>query len=98
MTFLIVGLIVFLAFHSIGMFPRLHAFLVGAMGPNVYKGVYSVFSLIGLVILFDGFAAYREAGLIQIWNPPAALKHLNYLFMLVSFISLAAAYAPRGYI
>ncbi len=98
MTFFILGLTVFLGFHSIGMFPRLHDFLVRLMGPNLYKGVYSIISLIGLVILFDGFAAYREAGLIQIWDPPAALKHLNYLFMLVSFISLAAAYSPRGYI
>ncbi len=97
MIYLILGLIIFLAFHSIGMVPRLHGFLVRFLGPNVYKGIYSVFSLIGLVILFDGFTAYRDAGPIQIWEPPVALKHLNYLFMLVSFVSLAAAYAPRGY-
>ncbi len=98
MTFVILGLIVFLGFHSIGMFPSLHGRLTAAMGVNVYKGVSSVLSLIGLVILFDGFGAYRDAGMIQVWNPPSALKHLNYLLMLVSFISVAAAYAPRGYI
>jgi uncharacterized membrane protein len=97
-TFFILGLVVFIAFHSIPMVPRLHGFLVQSLGTNVYKGVYSLFSLIGLVILFDGFGAYREAGLIQVWVPPVFFKHLNYLFMLVSFISLAAAYAPYGYI
>jgi uncharacterized membrane protein len=98
MALFILGLILFLGFHSIGMAPRLHAALVKALGPMVFKGVYSVVSLVGLVFLFDGFGAYRDAGMIQIWEPPAAFRHLNFLFMLVSFISLAAAYAPKGHI
>ena len=98
MSFLLLGLVFFLAVHSIGMSPRLHGALVSTFGPRLFKGLYSVVSLIGLVVMFDGFSAYRAEGLIQIWNPPSGLRHLNFLFMLVSFVALAAAYAPRGFI
>jgi len=98
MLLLLIGILLFIGTHSIAMSPKLHARLVGTVGVGVYKGLYSFVSLIGLIILVVGFSAYRAEGLIQIWSPPTAFKHLNSLFMLVSFIALAAAYSPGGYI
>jgi uncharacterized membrane protein len=98
MSLLLLGLVIFLGVHSLAIFPELQGRLVMGLGPNLYKGAYSVVSLIGLVLLVEGFGAYRAEGMIEIWSPPAALKHLNSLFMLISFVSLAATYAPRGYI
>ncbi len=98
MLLLILGLVIFLGAHSVAMFPAFHGRLVGALGPNRYKGIYSLVSLVGVVVIVLGFGAYRADGLIQLWSPPTALKHLNSLFMLVSFIALAAAYTPSGYL
>ena len=98
MSLLLLGLVILLGVHSLAMLPSLHVKLITGLGPNLYRGVYSVISLVGLVVLIEGFGAYRAEGMIEIWSPPTALKHLNSLFMLISFISLAAAYAPRGFI
>ena len=98
MSLLLLGLLIFLGVHSIAMLPELQGRIVTGLGPNLYKGVYSVVSLLGLILLVEGFGAYRAEGMIEIWSPPAALRHLNSLFMLVSFIALAAAYAPFGFI
>jgi uncharacterized membrane protein len=98
MSLLLLGLLIFLGVHSIAMLPELQGGIVTGLGPNLYKGVYSVVSLLGLILLVEGFGAYRAEGMIEIWSPPAALRHLNSLFMLVSFIALAAAYAPFGFI
>jgi uncharacterized membrane protein len=98
MSLLLLGLVLFIASHSIGMAPSMKANLKGAMGVKGYRAFYSVFSLIGLVVLVYGFASYRATGWVELWTPPAFLRHLNFLFMLVAFIALAASMTPRGYI
>lgn len=98
MTLLLLGLVVFIGIHSIAMFPRLHARAVARLGSPLYKGVYSIVSLIGLGLVIIGFGLYRSAGLIEVWSPPTAFKHLNSLFMLIAFVALASAYTPRGFI
>jgi uncharacterized membrane protein len=55
-------------------------------------------SLAGLVLIAWGFAAYRKAGLIEVWEPlvPAsvltALKHLTLALMLPAVILVVASY------
>jgi len=36
--------------------------------------------------------------MIPVWDPPAGIKHLNFLLMLFAFIALIASQLPRGYI
>jgi uncharacterized membrane protein len=96
MLLMLVGLVVFLGVHSL----RIVAFdfrarMVARIGLNAWKGVYSVLSIIGFVVLVLG---YKEARLqpVVIWSPPEMLRHLNSLFTLVAFILVTAAYVPRN--
>lgn len=96
MLLLILGLILFLGAHTLPTLPALRANLVSSMGENGYKGLMTVLSLAGFVLIVWGFGSYRGAGYIQIWEPPTGLRHLTVLLMLFSFIALAASKGPPG--
>lgn len=98
MTLLILGLLVLLGTHALGMAPALQTDLKLRLGPLPFRGLYSLLSILGLVLIIYGFGAYRAHDWVQVWTPPVALQHLNMLFMLVAFIALAASSAPRGFI
>lgn len=98
MSLLLLGLVLFIASHSIGMVPSLKTSLKSTMGDQGYRAFYSVFSIIGLVVLVYGFGYYRANAWVEVWTPPTGLRHLNSLLMLISFIALAASLAPRGHI
>ncbi len=94
MLLLIVGLILFLGTHSIRILADpLRSGLVQRFGPWGYKGLYSLISLIGLVMIIVG---YGQARLDPVWlyHPPGWLRHLNMLLMLAVFPALLAAYLP----
>jgi uncharacterized membrane protein len=95
---MILGLILFFGVHLITTQREVRARLVAAMGGGPYKAVYGLVSLAGLVLIAWGFAAYRKAGLIEVWEPlvPAsvltALKHLTLALMLPAVILVVASY------
>ncbi len=94
MMLLILGLVLFLGIHSARVFgeaPR--NALVGKLGANGYKGLYSVLSLVGFVVLIYGYAAARQAPTV-VWLPPAGMRHAAALLNLVAFLFLVAAYVP----
>jgi uncharacterized membrane protein len=78
--------------HTLTTRRELRARLIGAIGEGPYKGVFSLVSLAGLVLIVWGFAHYRSSEWVQIWTPPTALKHLNVALMLPAVILVAAAY------
>ena len=92
MTYLILGLILFLGIHSVRIFANgFRARSIERIGPNAWKGIYTLVSLAGFALLCYGYGLSRgEPGVI--WNPPTWTRHVTALFMLVSFILLAAAY------
>jgi uncharacterized membrane protein len=57
--------------------------------------VYSALSAIGLVLIVMGFGLAREVPVL-LWVPPAGMRHLTFLLMLISMVLLAAAYVPRN--
>jgi uncharacterized membrane protein len=65
------------------------------MGLPAYKGIYSVVSLVGLVLIVIGYGQARTAPLV-LWDPPLWTRHLSALLMLFAFVLLAAAYVPRN--
>ncbi len=87
---LLIGLALFLGSHFFTTQRGARAALISRLGENGYKGAYSLIAALGLVLTIYGFGAYRSAGYIQIWNPPAALTHLTMLLMLPVFILLGA--------
>jgi uncharacterized membrane protein len=98
MLLMILGLAVFVTAHTFTTFRAERAAVIGQVGEIPYKIAYSLVSLAGIVLIVHGFGAYRSAGYIPLWDPPVALRHTALLLMLVSFILLAAAYAPAGLI
>ena len=98
MALLIVGLILFLGIHGFTTLRVPRAALVGRLGEGPYKGLYSIVSAVGLVLIVWGFARYRHTAYLQIWTPPAALHPVVLLLMWFAFVALAAAYFPTGWI
>jgi uncharacterized membrane protein len=46
------------------------------------------------VLTAYGFAAYRAAGMIPLWDPPAWTRHIVVILMWPASIAVAAAYIP----
>lgn len=94
MVLLIVGLIIFCGVHLfIRLAPEFRTQLVDRMGEGPVKGIVSLDSLIGLVLICWGFS---RVDYIHVWAPPSFLTHVNNLLMLLAIWLLIAAYAPRG--
>ncbi len=96
MSILILGLVIFLGVHTLTTLRERRTALIERMGVNSYKLVYSIGSLIGLVLIVYGFGAYRASGYINVWNAPVWTRHLAIPLVWVAFVALAAAYAPAG--
>lgn len=96
MTLLILGLILFLGVHSTRIVADgWRSAQLARLGPNGWKGVYSVVSLIGFVLIVYGFGLARQTPTF-LWTVPTGLKHLASLLTLVAFVFLVAAYVPRN--
>lgn len=94
MTLLVLGLILFLGTHSFSMARGLREAAIGRIGPGPFKGLYSLLSLVGIVLVAIGYGQYRANGYIPLWDPPVWTRHLALLLVLVSFVCFAAAYLP----
>jgi uncharacterized membrane protein len=98
MSLLIVGLVLFLGIHTLSTLREARATLMGRLGEGPYKGLYSLVSAIGLVLIIWGFARYRDTAYLQLWTPPAWLHPVVLVLMWFAFVALAAAYSPAGWI
>jgi len=96
MSILILGLVLFLGVHSVRIVADGWRTQTRArLGEGAWKGVYSVLSLVGLVLVVWGYGLARQQPVV-LWNPPVAMRHAASLLTLVAFILLAAAYVPRN--
>ncbi len=94
MTLLVLGLVIFLGVHSTRVFADgWRSRRIAAMGELPWKGVYTVLSLVGFVLIVQGYGAAR-IDLVVLYNPPIWTRHLAALLTLPAFILLAAAYVP----
>ena len=91
MTLLIVGIVVFLGLHLLPTVSGWREKLVGRLGENGYKALFSLLSIAGFVLLVYGFA---KAPAIQVWSPPGWTRWVAIVLMLPAFIFLVAAYVP----
>ena len=95
MTLLIIGLIIFLGSHSSRIFAepwRNH--MIDRLGEVKWKGLYTIVSLIGLVIVVIGYGQARQNPVV-LWQPATYLIHIAVLLNLVAFIFLAGS-APNN--
>ena len=96
MALLIVGLVIFVGIHVVTTQRGFRASLIARLGEGPYKGLYALVALIGFALIVVGFGRYRTAGYIDVWTPPVWTRHLALTLMWFSFVTLAAAYSPRG--
>lgn len=96
MTLLIAGLVLFLGAHTFTTVRELRQLAIGRLGEGPYKGLYSLASAAGIVLIVIGFGRYRGAGYIPVWSPPAFLHVITLVLMWISFVALTAAYSPLG--
>ena len=94
MTLLILGLLLFLGIHSVSIVaPAWRDAQVAKRGENTWKGIYSVLSIVGFVLLVYGYGQARQTP-VPLYAPPIALRHVALLLMLPVFVLLLAAYLP----
>jgi len=93
-TLLVLGLVIFLGTHSFSMARERRIALIGRIGEGPYKGLYSLLSLAGVVLISIGYGQYRASGYVPVWDPPVWTRHLALLLVLIAFICFVAAYLP----
>ena len=94
MTLLIFGLLIFLGVHSTSIFvPAWRASQAKLRGDAAWKGMYSLLSLAGFVLLIYGYGVARQSPVV-LYTPPTFTRHIALLLMLPVFPLLFAAYLP----
>lgn len=94
MTLFLLGLLVFFGAHLFTALARpARERLASKLGEWPYKGLYSVVSLVGFVLIVIG---WNGASTNVIYATPGWTRHLAYLLMIPAFVLLVAAYAPAG--
>lgn len=95
MLTLIAGLVLFLGAHSVRIVAEeWRTATIARLGEKTWKGVYSLVSLAGFVLIVIGFGLARYAPVVLWPQPPVWLRHVAALLVLVSFVLVTAAYVP----
>jgi len=95
MTLLVVGLVLFLAVHSTRIVAEgWRSATIARLGEKSWKGLYSLLSIVGFVLIVIGYGAARQSPVV-LYVPPTWTRHLAALLTLPAFVLVAAAYV-RG--
>ncbi|MEJ8853236.1 NnrU family protein [Variovorax robiniae] len=94
MALLVAGLILFLGVHSVSIVaPAWRDAQIARHGEKPWKGLYTLVSLAGLLLLIYGYCVARQSPVV-LYTPPTALRHAALLLMVPVFPLLLAAYLP----
>lgn len=94
MTLLILGLVVFLGVHSVRILAEdWRTRMRERLGANTWKGLVSVLSIVGFVLIVWGYGQARLQPLV-LWPSPTWTRHLAALVTIPAFVLLVAAYIP----
>jgi uncharacterized membrane protein len=94
LVILIAGLLVFLGTHLFVTRRSARAAAIARLGTGGYRVVFSIVAIIGLALIVWGYGYYRAHEWIQIWTPPAFMRHITELLMLFAVIFMTAAFVP----
>jgi uncharacterized membrane protein len=92
LAILVIGLVVFLGAHVFVTCRAQRAALIARIGEGPYKGLFSLVSLVGLVLIAYGFGKYRASGSIEVWSPPEWTYYVSQFLMWPASIFVVAAY------
>jgi uncharacterized membrane protein len=90
----ILGLVLFLGAHVFVSLRKNRAALISSVGHGPYLGLFSLASIVGIVLIGYGFARYRAEGLIPIWYPPHWTRHIVEVLLWPASVAVVAAYIP----
>lgn len=98
MLFLILCLLIFFVTHSIRFIvPGFRTGMIARMGEGPWKGVYSLVSILTILLVAYAFGeARQETGML--YDPPVWTSHIAILLMLFAMICLVAGVLPAGHI
>ncbi len=89
---LALGLAVFIGVHLVTTRRKFRAGIIARIGEGPYKGLYSLGSLLGLVLIIYGFGIYRATGWINVWYPPVWTRHVAAPLVWIAIICIVATY------
>lgn len=93
MGILVLGVAIFIGVHLIPSAPSLRDRLSKRFGNNAYRGLFSLVSLIGFVLLVIGKG---RAPLVPLWDPPAWAPQVAIWVMPFALTLLVAAFLPSN--
>jgi uncharacterized membrane protein len=94
MSYLIIGLVLFLGVHSVAIVASdWRDRTLARMGEGPWKGLYSVISIAGFVLLIWGYGLARQTPTV-LYMPPVWMRYVTAALMLPVFPLLLAAYLP----
>jgi uncharacterized membrane protein len=90
MIALAAGLVLFLGVHSVRVFADgWRTAMVARIGPLRWRGLYSLVSLAGLLLLIWGYGHARLDPLV-VWTPPSWTRYVTSILVLPAFVLIAA--------
>jgi uncharacterized membrane protein len=96
MAILILGLIIFLGVHSIRIVADgWRTAQIQRLGEGPWKGIYSIASVAGFVLIVWGFGLARGQS-APLWSAPFFIHEVAAALNLLAFILFIAAYVPRN--
>ncbi len=98
MAILVLGLIIFLGLHSVRIFAESgRERAIARLGEGPWKGIYSLLSAIGFVLIVWGFAQARFTS-PALWTPIPGARHATIFLMLIAMVLLAAYLFKQSHI
>jgi len=95
---LLIGLALFLGIHSAqSLAPQLRQNAIARWGSLGFKGIYASLSLLGFILLVQGYGQARLLPMV-LWTPPRGMQHATILLMWLAMVLLVAAYVPGNQI
>src|SRR4051794_27013000 len=89
MGVMIAGLVLFIGMHLVPIAPSLRANLALKLGDNPYRGLFSLVSAVGLILIAVGYSMRPER--IQLFTPWPAARAAAPWLVAMAFVLFAAA-------
>ncbi|AMO23258.1 NnrU family protein [Ramlibacter solisilvae] len=97
MALMVLGLLLFLGVHSTRVFADdWRSAMVQRLGLLQWKGLYSLLSILGFVLIVIGFKQARQESLV-LWTSPGWMRHVTALLMILAMVLFVAAYIPGNW-
>jgi uncharacterized membrane protein len=93
MIYLVLGLVLFLGLHCISIIAPAWRDQVAARLGNAWRGIYSLTSIVGFVVIIWGYGIARHSP-VMLYAPPPWTHYVTAALMLPVFPLLLAAYPP----